>query len=635
MRFSSALQIPLLSAFYVDAGNDHGPGQVKRDGTEPPPAPETIEITELTLPPALWNTTEGACTLEINPSGTGCWYPTSLSGGSFTPDGLHVVATANFTGAPAAPDPASIYTGLQLFLIKADGTTFPNGDAWKCVTCGVPTANKVGATDLTTYAQTFRDGTKALVGTNVVSCGDVLLSSEDCTPDKAFIYPLRFSTTADDDGTGAGAAIRELRLHSDNIHLTFNIFTATAGGVLSQLTFFGRLSFNDTGSRYDIVNATILNSPTLPGPFTIDGDQLTFNRSAIVIGELRGLTGTGDEVVYVGYSWESCNIDLFAAHLSTGAVRRITAHPEYADPISVSPDDQWQVVLDTRGSGRQEFLAAVRGIPPVIDLIVTASVSSVRNNGVRRFFEPYLLDAEGDRGDYFGQKINEAANTSAGGVDDPNWNALADPRWSYDGTKITYYQGLALTPACGGSNPLTCETSPYPDAKAERVMVATLTSREPLPVVDIPEHSDDIPWGLKYTAGMTIPDTSALAIPSGDYILNGLSSGTADVKLVLDPTSSYYESVAVTYYNYSDDGVNYISGSERVAGTPVNATLTLLDWQSNITSTTAAGELVGTKFTSSDGFSMSVDVMYNFFQANGTLVSTVDEVSWYQPCDFC
>ncbi|KAI3334646.1 saponin hydrolase precursor [Ustulina deusta] len=628
MRFSMAFQAALLQASYACA-------QSKLDGTPPPPDPEPIEVIELTIPPALWDKTEGACTLDVNPSGTGCLYSPSLNSGMFTPDGLHVAATGTFIGAPAMPDPASIYTGVQLFLIKADGTTFSNGDAWKCITCGMPAANQVGTTDMAGYAQTFRDGTKVLAGTSVISCGDILLSSDDCTADKVFAYPLRFSTTADDDGTGAGTTIRELRLHPDNVHLTFNSFITTSAGILSQAAYFGRLSFNEAASRYDLINVTILSNPYLAGPLSVDGDQLTVNRSAIVIGELRGLTGTGEEITYVGFSWESCNIDLFAAHLTTGAVRRITEHPEYADPIAVSPDDQWQVVLDTRGSGRQEFLAAVRGIPPIIDLLVTATVSSVRNNGARRFFEPYLLDYAGDRGDYFGQKLNEGPDTSAGGINDPNWNAGADPRWSYDGTKVTYYQMLAVQPACGGSNPLACETSPYPDQRTMRVMVATLTSREPLPITDVPEHSDDVPWGLPYTPGMSIPETTTLAFQPGDYTLNGLSSGTADVTITFNEANTYFQSIAVTYHNYSDDGLNYISGSENVTGTPANATLTVLDWYSNITSTTASGEVVGTKLTGDDGFSLSIDIMYNFFQANGSLVSTVDGVSWYQPCNFC
>lgn len=599
------------------------------DGLAPPPAPEPIEIVELTLPPALANNSVGACTSKINPKGTGCIVPTGLQSGNFLPDGRHVTALATFVGAPAAPDAASIYTGLQLILLKADGTTFTNGDSWKCVTCGVPVGNKVGSTALSEYPQTFRDGKKAMASGNIIDCGTAPLASESCTPGKVHIYPIRLSNVADDDGSGPGASIRELRLHPDNIHLTFNSFTVSATS-LGELAFFGRLRFNATGARYDLSHVTILNNPTLPPAIGVSGDNLVLNRSAITIGELRGLTGTGKEITYVGYPYESCNIDIFAADLTTGAVRRITAHPEYADPIAVSPDDQWQVVLDTRGSGRQMFIAGLRSIPPVTDLVSVSASSSDRNNGIRRFFEPYLLDYEGDRGEYFGQKINAAGDGRPGSINDPNWNAGADPRWSPDGTRVVYYQWLAVAPACSGANPLPCEASPYADGRAERVMVATFTRRKPLAIEPVPEAPDEVPWGLKYTPGMTVPTTPL--VPPGHYTLRGASSGFANVSIAWNVANTSVHSASAMYFNHSEDGLSFINGYENVTTTPVNLTLSRYDWYSAIVST---GAINGTKLTSHDGFHLSIDILQNFFEANGTLVTTVDGVSYRQPCNGC
>jgi hypothetical protein len=107
-----------------------------------PPNPELIEVVELPLPPVVSSNATGACNAKINPRGTGC---ISVDTGGeqdfqsedFTPDGKHIVANVVFIGAPAAPDPASIYDGEQLILITTDGTNFPNGDPWKCITCGV------------------------------------------------------------------------------------------------------------------------------------------------------------------------------------------------------------------------------------------------------------------------------------------------------------------------------------------------------------------------------------------------------------------------------------------------------------------------------------------------------------------
>src|SRR5947199_1617207 len=120
-----------------------------------------------------------------------------------------------------------------------------------------------------------------------------------------------------------------------------------------------------------------------------------------------------------------------------------------------SPDGKWFVIEDTRGSDRQMFLAGMRGLPPLTDLVTVSAVSSVRNNGDRRFFQPFLLDRYGDRGNYYGQQLN-AGNGKPGSPSDPNWNAMADPRWSPDGGSVVYWQAQVTSPACGGSNPLPC-----------------------------------------------------------------------------------------------------------------------------------------------------------------------------------
>ncbi|KAK7047371.1 hypothetical protein VNI00_006602 [Paramarasmius palmivorus] len=593
----------------------------------PTPEREPIEITELSLPPALADTTEGACTLKVNPSGTGCIAQTYVQSGDFTPDGNHVIATATFVGASSG----SIYSGSQVMLLKADNTNFSNGDAWKCVTCGVPDSNKFNVTgDIASYPQTFKDGTRAMSGAHIIACGVTQLTSDECTPNSTYIYPIFL-----DDGTSSGMSIRELRLHPDNVHVSFNSFTLTSSGNLGEVTGIGRLQFNAANYRYELVNVTLLINPNLPQPISVTDDgRLLINRSAIQVGELRGWTGTGKEVTYIGYPLESCNIDILAVELATGTVRRITSHPEYVDPISVSPDDQWQVVMDTRGSDRMMFMSAMRTVPPITDLITVTASSSVRNNGVRRFFQPILLDHGGDRGTYFGQQINAAGDGSPGSINDPNWNGGADPRWSLDGTKVSYYQWLALSPDCGGSNPLPCETSPYPDGRASRVMVAHLTSRSPLSVPDPAdlEISDEVSWGTKYTAGMPIPEHPI--VPAGKYTLFGASSGYANVTFVWSDTSSTIKSTAVAYHNFSDDGENFLTGFENVTATQINETLNHWDWYSDIKSTGSEGN--GSKVTSVDGFHMEVDVLSNYFIAEGNLTTSIDGLgSWYQPCNHC
>ena len=589
-----------------------------------PPQPEPITITELPLPPVAPSTRSGSCTYR-----TGCLDRTSsVRNGNFLPDGNHVVATANFTGAPASNNPASIYTGVQLIIIKTDNTTFPNGDPWKCITCGVPRNHTLGAS----YPQAFKDGKRILIETDIVSCGDELLNSEKCTPEKVHIYPIRWDNRA--DGSGAGGTIRELRIHPDNVHIGFNSFGISSGKI-DEYGYFGRLRFNPspkTGTprapRYDVVNVTVLFNKHESQPFTVNGSNLIFNPESITVGEFRGFTGSGKEVTYVGNPVESCNIDLFAADLTTGKVRRLTSHPEYTDPIDVSPDDKWQVILDTRGTGRQMFLAGLRGIPPVTDMASVTVTASTRNNGARRFFEPWLLDHDGDRGTYFGQKINAAGDGSPGSINDPNWNAGADPRWSPDGTRIVYFQNLVQAPACGGGNPLPCPNSTEQGGRTSRVMLAHLTSRQPVKVEVVEPISDEIPWCTPYTPGDKMPERS---YPSaGNYTLKGKKSGFASVSIAYGHNNPSIMTVGVTYHNYSDGGLSFISGSEEVTSTPLSVTLNRVDWFSDIVST---GEQKGTKKTGPGGFHLEIDAMTNIFNANGTITTTVDGEVFKQPAN--
>ncbi|KAI0860599.1 saponin hydrolase precursor [Xylaria cubensis] len=600
-----------------------------------PPAPEPVEVVELPLPPVA----TGSCTPDINQSGTGCItqgvYGEGFQSGSFLPDGDHIVAYVTFTGAPTAHDPAGIYNGSQIILIKTDGTSFPNGDPWKCITCGVPAENSLGKSDTWDYPHAFRDGRRLLVGTNIVDCGEFLLTDSDCTPERTFIYPIRWNVTP--DGSGAGGAIRELRLHPDNVHLGFSSFV-TAGGAISQFGYFSRLQFNPSPvvgeplvARYDLVNVTRLYSPDNTPPWTVNGDQIVFHPLSNIVGELRGFSGRGGEVSFIGYSTESCNIDVYAADLATGSVRRLTAHPEYVDPVDISPDDQWTAVMDTRGTDRNMFMAGMRGVPPLIDMVASTVASSVRNNHQRRFFELFLIDRYGDRGDYFGQKINEAGSgvAGSGAINDPEWNGRADPSWSPDGTKIAYWQDLTASPACGGLNPLPCYNSTEPGGRFVRFMVAKLTSRKPYVLPEVEPVSDVVPWGTPYVPGDVAPTIPLAA--AGMYTLFGTASGSANVVITDNTDSASIKSVAVQYNNYSDNGLNFINGYENYTRSNPSPTLEVGDWYSDLV---RSGETNSTKKTSPDGFHVSIDTFLNIFEANGTLITTVGDNVYLQPLNY-
>ncbi|KAF2008493.1 hypothetical protein BU24DRAFT_360200 [Aaosphaeria arxii CBS 175.79] len=604
----------------------------------PPPAPERIDVREIALPPVVAG--NGTCTPALNPRGTGC-LPAKLQeifqAGGFLPDGRHVIAKVTFAGAPAAPDPASIYNGEQIIIIKTvKGEKFSNGDNWKCITCGIPPANSAGRTPTNDYPQAFHDGKRILAGTNIIECAEDL-ASDACTPDKTHVYAIRQSNKADD--SGPGAQIRELRIHPDNIHLGFSV-PAVTSGKFDQYAYFGRLKFNPAplsgpeprAPRYDVLNTQLLfredQMPVYVDPR--DKSQLLINKSAITVGELRGFNGDGREITYVGYPAESSNIDVFAADLTTGAVRRLTQHPEYVDPIDISAHDDWMVVMDTRGTDRQMWLSGLRGIPPVTDLVSTSATSSTRNNGYRRFFQPWLIDRHGDRGDYFGQKLNAAGSgiPGSGAINDPEWNGMADPRWSPDGTEIVYWQAFTVSPACGGANPLPCYKSTAQGGRDARIMIAKLASRSPKVPKTAPIASDKVAWGTPYVPGS--PNPSRKQPAPGNYTLKGGCRGSAKVTLTNNDATGSLQRVRVTYKDFSDDGVNVLNGWEDVSTTSPQPTVSQVDWYSDLVQ---KGPWNGSKKTGPDGFHLAIDVLVNIFNANGTLSTTVGGKKYTQPAN--
>lgn len=588
------------------------------------PKPEPVELRTLPLPPAIADDSPaGSCKAP-----TGCTgQNTEFASGSFLPDGRHVLVTVKYVGS----ENGSIYDGVNLLAVKSDGGAFSNGEPWKCLTCG----HYLHGDELF-YPQAFHDRKRALIGINILDCGDHDLVSPECDGEMLKVHPIYWNTAA--DSTGKGGDLRELRLHPDNIHLGFNSFTQTVQG-LGQFAYFSRLQFNpspDTGlplvPRYDLINVTRLFDPNAVQPLEAHDKELVINTNAISVGELRGFSGDGTEVFYVGYPAESSNIDVFAVNLQTGKVRRLTQHPEYVDPIDSSPDSRWVVIMDTRGTDRQMWVSGMRGIPPITDLVSTSVTSATRNNGQRRFFRPYLLDKWGDRCSYFGQQLNAQGSGIAGSGDlnDPEWSARADPRWSLDGTEVVWWDTQTISPACGGENPLPCYPSKEPYGRSQRVVVAKLSSRDPYGPVVIEPVPDTVPWGIPYAPGSIAP--SRPHPPPGKYRLRANSSGHAIVDLYSETNQTGpLSGVSVDYFAYADGKSGVLNGTERVEKRILSAKETYLDWNSNLTQE-ISGQ-INTKKTSSHGFQIVIDVLTNIFNANGTLVTSLGGKRYLQPAN--
>jgi len=600
----------------------------------PAPAPEPVSIRWLPLPPTAPTLPDGSVIAEGCANPTGCISPAPnvnapagiWEGPSYMWDNEHVLLPIDFAGAPAG----SIYTGQQVIAIKTtEGATFSNGDAWKCLTCGVPPENRLGSKAEFDHPQAFHDGKRIKAGMNVVDCGVHDLIDDACTPAETHIFAI-YSPTRTSNFTSP----REHRLSPDDVTLGFSQFSISFDQGTGQYCYAGHLQFNPAPAdasppRYELVNVyRLFNIAPGAAPWVLDQDNpgdILFNPDFQSCGELRGFSADGQEVYGIHNPEWANHVDLFATDLATGAVRRMT-RTEYIDPGVPSPDDQWFIGMDVHVSQRNHFLGAMDGMPPLNDLVTVALVSQVRNQGKRRFFQPMLIDRYGQRGDYQGQQINGGFDDSPGGISDPDWNGRADPAWSPDGTKIVYWQSLATAPDC-----VVCPESTEPGGLRVRLMLAELTSRTPQAIAGPAAVPTIGAWAHLHADYPSSPLRPTLQ--TGNYILRGKVSGTANVT-ISNPNGVRIKEVIVTYDNYADDCRVFNGFESALEGAEISAFQYEDTWNSNIV---MSGCETGTKISQKQGIQgpVTMSAVNNVFKTNGKFTTTVNGETFKQPLPGC
>ncbi|KAI1753571.1 hypothetical protein F4782DRAFT_539591 [Xylaria castorea] len=234
----------------------------------------------------------------------------------------------------------------------------------------------------------------------------------------------------------------------------------------------------------------------------------------LVTGEFRGFSESGKEFTYIGYPKESSNIEVFAVEIATEPVRRLTSHQ---DPVDISSNDDWIAIMDTRGTDQYEFIA-----------------------------RSFLLDRYVDRGDYYGQRINNAGDGRAGSFDGSLWSGRAHPK---------------------AVNSLSCQTPIESDGRNERSLIAHSTERQLKVVQPVALVTENIPWGTPYEPSASLP-----LLKSGhtEVVFTEIDSGAAS------------SSIAVTYSNFSHHGQTFQSGYENVTSRYPSVTLNIVYWSSKL-----------------------------------------------------
>jgi hypothetical protein len=568
-------------------------------------------ISELPVPPTV--PTDGVCT---DPSGcvSGVWG--ALGSPGFFWNSSYVLLGVTYAGAPST-GAASAFSGPQVLLVRTNGTTFADGNAWKCITCGADVAAGVVASDFTYPPPHALPGDrKVLVGNGILECTSpsgypYVVSDPRCTPGNTHIYPIYWGDTPL-GGTSASSPFgngREWRLSPDGVHLAWDSLIVS-GTSLSEDEFEGTLQFDPANQRYDLTHVYFLPQAS---PWVVEpGNKLKFEPRTM-IGELRGWTSDGRSILGI-QSYESDSIDAWATSLTTGKSEPLTDHAEYTDPMFMSPNGKWLIAEEVAGSGRLDFISGMEGIPTLTDqLPTTGYVSGIRNDLNRRFFLPWLVSPGRDKS----EQIN------AGG--DPNWNAAADPVWLANSTAVVWVENLA----CGANPaPHQCSDSTEPGGRNSRVMIARFPGLRPSKPHAPAPISNTAParWAIAYTPGQTLPST--LPIPEGTYTVGGHVQGHASVVITDNSSGTAVQRIQATYDNFSQDRRHVINGTESVQNDSTPGDVT---WNENLT---LSGQETGTKVTSPGGFTLGTSVLIsNNFQATGTMTTTIDGQTYTQPAN--
>ncbi len=164
--------------------------------------------------------------------------------------------------------------------------------------------------------------------------------------------------------------------------------------------------------------------------------------------ELKGFTPDGKSVLAVGLP--NHNIDVLQIELASGQVQRLTAHPDWDEDSSLSPDQQLFAVNSWRGRNRFDVFSWIPQIRGFSSLMLGAALAPHYVStwtGFQCNLSPWLLPATGDDGgrlvgqplDVYSDKLTASANVAGRYV------------WSPDSTKVLLMEQTRLPPPGQGS----------------------------------------------------------------------------------------------------------------------------------------------------------------------------------------
>ncbi|UUZ94002.1 hypothetical protein LJK87_04950 [Paenibacillus sp. P25] len=458
-------------------------------------------------------------------------------------DGNNLEASSNGIGRVAIstiPLPVSVkklesstytYSGKVLLIYKTENdintTDFWNiavmdddGTNFKVIYSGViPTKPKSHGIRI----MPFQDNKRVLLGDYVLEC-EPNIDNSTSTKIVPVIFP---SSLVDDPHTTNHWS--EIIIAPDNKHMSWTILRSDIGaanaiGVLARKT-----------DNYVLEDVQMIS--------TVQSFQNDPNNQGFIIpnalrgGEVKQFVKGGNAISLAGAK-ENSTPDSVMQDLNSNNITQITHTPGYDETTIFSPDERLGIVMSTRFSKRTD--PAIFGLMPrpygpttsgdMIGILYTYAITGVRN-----FREgnigPVLIDIH--------RSIHQPGYQGVQLTTDENWVYYSPMSWHPNGKRAMWLEGLR---GDGGSQ--------------MRIQKVNLLDYKPKQPVPIKPTTDNIPYGIK--------DLNVLnsVNPNVEGKIAGKTSGY--IYYNRNVSSSYSGKTEVQYVNFSDDGVNFYSGYEKI-----------------------------------------------------------------------
>ncbi|WP_245856056.1 hypothetical protein [Paenibacillus rigui] len=369
----------------------------------------------------------------------------------------------------------------------------------------------------------FQDNKRVLLGDYVLECEPNIDNSTS-----AKIVPVVYPSSLVDDAR-ITTHWSEIIIAPDNKHMSWTILRSDIGGA-AAIGVLARKTDN-----YIIENAQLISS--IPA-FTNDPNKPGFIvPNPLRGGEVKQFVKGGNAISVVGGKAFSTP-DSVVQDLNTDKTTQITYTPGYDETTIFSPDERLGMVMSTRFSEHTD--PAIFGIMPrpygiyaFTDMMWPLYTYAI--TGVRNFREgnigPALIDIH--------RSINQPGYKGVQLTTDPNWVYYSPMSWHPNGKRAMW---LEVFRGSGGSQ-----------MRIQKVSLLDYKPHQPVPIKPTTDH---IPYGIK---DLTVLNS---VNPNVTEKIAGKNSGYINYNR--NASSIFSGQTEVQYVNFSDDGVNFYNGSEKI-----------------------------------------------------------------------